>query len=95
MAVYNANSKTFQRLVKAAHARVERAESRNLTPQEKARRQAWRDAYAQRPSVARRHHGTYLEHHPVTPNELSMNTGAPMSAPTLAVFSAAAALGGK
>jgi len=95
MAVYNAHSKTFQRLVKAAHARVERAESRNLTPQEKARRQAWRDAYAQRPSVARRHHGTYLEHHPAVPNALTIDTGVPMRVPTAVLLSAAAILGSK
>lgn len=62
--MYHAHSKTFQRLVKAAHARVLRSESRNLGPEEKARRASWREAYSQRASVPQKHHGTYLEHHP-------------------------------
>ena len=95
MAVYNANSKTFQRLVKAAHARVLRSESRNLGAEEKARRQAWREEQYQRPKPARAHHGTYLEHHPAVPNALTIDTGVPMRVPTAVLLSAAAILGSK
>lgn len=95
MTVYNKNSKTFKRLVKAAHARVERSESRNLTVQEKARRQAWREEQYQRPKPARPHHGTYLDHHPAKVNEMTIDTGIPISVPTAVLMASAVILGGK
>jgi hypothetical protein len=84
---------SMTRLVRCAEARVLRAESRNLAPQEKARRQAWREVQYQTPNPARPHHGTYLEHHPVAPTELTIDTGVPMSAPTATLLGAAAILG--
>jgi len=62
----NQSDKVFKRLVKAAHARVRRSESRNLGAEAKAHRASWREAYAQRPSVSRQHHSTYAERHHVS-----------------------------
>jgi hypothetical protein len=94
----NKSDKVFSRLVKCAEARVLRAESRNLSKEEKSRRQVWRQAQYDAPRNAGFvHHQTYLERHPEPSKDSKpeeSNSRTPSAVAAMAMVAGFAALAG-